>query len=199
MKSLGKVFLTGTFTVLPILATIYLMVWFLSAVERFLGRQLLLIIPDDYYRAGMGMAAAVIMIFVVGLLTRAWLFRRLLKWGEQLLLRVPVVKAVFKSIKDLFGLFSADQDSQALQVVSITYPGTQMRLIGFVTRRDFAGLPDGMGGAEDMAVYLPMSYQVGGYTVILPRNLVTPIDMPRDQAMRFVLTAGLTADMKAEG
>ncbi len=199
MKSLGKVFLTGTFTVLPILATIYLMVWFLSAVERFLGRQLLLIIPDDYYRAGMGMAAAVIMIFVVGLLTRAWLFRRLLKWGEQLLLRVPVVKAVFKSIKDLFGLFSADEDSQALQVVSITYPGTQMRLIGFVTRRDFAGLPDGMGGAEDMAVYLPMSYQVGGYTVILPRNLVTPIDMPRDQAMRFVLTAGLTADMKAEG
>lgn len=199
MKSLGKVFLTGTFTVLPILATIYLMVWFLSAVERFLGRQLLLIIPDDYYRAGMGMAAAVILIFVVGLLTRAWLFRRLMKWGEQLLLRVPVVKAVFKSIKDLFGLFSADGDSQALQVVSITYPGTQMRLIGFVTRRDFAGLPDGMGGAEDMAVYLPMSYQVGGYTVILPRNLVTPIDMPRDQAMRFVLTAGLTADMKAEG
>ncbi len=199
MKSLGKVFLTGTFTVLPILATIYLMVWFLSAVERFLGRQLLLIIPDDYYRAGMGMAAAVILIFVVGLLTRAWLFRRLLKWGEQLLLRVPVVKAVFKSIKDLFGLFSADENSQALQVVSITYPGTQMRLIGFVTRRDFAGLPDGMGGAEDMAVYLPMSYQVGGYTVILPRNLVTPIDMPRDQAMRFVLTAGLTADMKAEG
>lgn len=199
MKSLGKVFLTGTFTVLPILATIYLMVWFLSAVERFLGRQLLLIIPDDYYRAGMGMAAAVILIFVVGLLTRAWLFRRLMKWGEQLLLRVPVVKAVFKSIKDLFGLFSADENSQALQVVSIAYPGTQMRLIGFVTRRDFAGLPDGMGGAEDMAVYLPMSYQVGGYTVILPRNLVTPIDMPRDQAMRFVLTAGLTADMKAEG
>ncbi len=199
MKSLGKVFLTGTFTVLPILATIYLMVWFLSAVERFLGRQLLLIIPDDYYRAGMGMAAAVILIFVVGLLTRAWLFRRLLKWGEQLLLRVPVVKAVFKSIKDLFGLFSADENSQALQVVSITYPGTQMRLIGFVTRRDFAGLPDGMGSAEDMAVYLPMSYQVGGYTVILPRNLVTPIDMPRDQAMRFVLTAGLTADMKAAG
>ena len=199
MKSLGKVFLTGMFTVLPILATIFLMVWFLSAVERFLGRQLLLIIPDDYYRAGMGMAAAVILIFVVGLLTRAWLFRRLLKWGEQLLLRVPVVKAVFKSIKDLFGLFSADENSQALQVVSVTCPGTQMRLIGFVTRRDFAGLPDGMGGAEDMAVYLPMSYQVGGYTVILPRSLVTPIDMPRDQAMRFVLTAGLTADMKAEG
>ncbi len=196
MKSLGKVFLTGMFTVLPILATIYLMVWFLSAIERFLGRQLMLIIPDDYYRAGMGMTAAVILIFAVGLLTRAWLFRRLLKWGEQLLLRVPVVKAVFKSIKDLFGLFSADENSQALQVVSVTYPGTEMRLIGFVTRHDFAGLPDGMGGAEDMAVYLPMSYQVGGYTVILPRKLVTPIDMPRDQAMRFVLTAGLTADLK---
>jgi uncharacterized membrane protein len=196
MKSLGKVFLTGMFTVLPIMATIYLILWLLSAIESFLGRQLKYIIPDEYYHAGMGTAAAIILIFVVGLLMRAWLFRRLLKWGETLLLHLPVVKAVYKSMKDLIGLFSEEQSAQALQVVSVMFPGTRMRLIGFVTRHDFAGLPHGIGGNEDVAVYLPMSYQVGGYTVMLPRNQVTPIDMPRDQAMRFVLTAGLTADAK---
>ena len=195
MKSLGKIFLTGLFTVLPILATIYLMVWLFSLVEGFLGRQLKWLIPDEYYHGGMGMAAAVVVIFVVGLLTHAWLFRRLLKWLEGLVLRVPLVKAIYKSIKDLFGMFSADQSEQTLQVVSVALPGS-MRLIGFVTRRDFSGLPEGIAGSDEVAVYLPMSYQVGGYTVILPRQSITPLDMPRNQAMRFVLTAGLTSETK---
>jgi uncharacterized membrane protein len=42
-----------------------------------------------------------------------------------------------------------------------------------------------------VAVYLPMSYQVGGYTLFLPRSALTPIDMSREDAMRFILTAGL--------
>ena len=51
MKSIGRIFLTGILTVLPILATIYLVVWLFAAVERFLGKQLLFLMPDEYYRA----------------------------------------------------------------------------------------------------------------------------------------------------
>lgn len=53
-----------------------------------------------------------------------------------------------------------------------------------------------MANADDVAVYLPMSYQVGGYTVVVPRTRSTPVNMARDEAMRFVLTAGLTAQNK---
>jgi uncharacterized membrane protein len=194
MKSIVKVFLTGVFTLIPILATIYLMVWLLAAVEAFLGKQLKLLIPDDYYRAGLGMLAAVVVIFAVGLLTRAWIFRQLLQWGEELLLKIPLVKVIYKSLKDLFGLFAEEHDDKALQVVSVTLPGTDMKLIGFVTRSDFTDLPPGVGDGNDVAVYLPMSYQVGGYTVVLPRSRITAIDMPRDEAMRFVLTAGLKSE-----
>jgi uncharacterized membrane protein len=196
MKSIGKVFLTGVFTVLPVVATVYLVIWVLSAVESFLGRQLKLLIPDEHYHAGMGMLAAVVAIFVVGLLMRAWFFRQLMKFGEGALLSIPLIKTVYKSLKDFFGMFAGSQNGEALQVVSVQFPGTQMKLLGFITRSDFSDLPQGVANAGDVAVYLPMSYQVGGYTVVVPRAQITPLRMARDEAMRFVLTAGLKAEGK---
>ena len=58
-------------------------------------------------------------------------------------------------------------------------------MIGFVTRSDFADLPAGVGGPAEVAVYLPMSYGIGGYTVIVPREAITPIEMSREAAMKF--------------
>jgi uncharacterized membrane protein len=194
MKSVGKIFLTGVFTLLPILATLYLVFWLFATVERFLGRQLLFLLPDEYYRAGMGMLAAIVVIFLTGLLMRAWLFQQLVQGGEMLLLKIPLIKVVYKALKDLFGLFSDSKNSEALQVVSIQLPGTEMRLLGFVTRSDFSDLPPGVGLDGEVAVYLPMSYQVGGYTVMIPRSRINPIPMSRDDAMRFVLTAGLKTE-----
>ncbi|HKQ25218.1 MAG TPA: DUF502 domain-containing protein [Burkholderiales bacterium] len=196
MKFIGRIFLTGIFTILPILATLYLVFWLIAAVERFLGSQLLLLLPDEYYRAGMGLLAALVVIFLVGLLMRAWLFRQLIKVGERLLLKIPLIKVVFRALKDLFGLFSDEKNSEALQVVSVQLPGTEMRLLGFLTRSDFSDMPKGVGNENDVAVYLPMSYQVGGYTVLVPRNQVTSVPMSREEAMRFVLTAGLKTEGK---
>jgi uncharacterized membrane protein len=196
MKFIGRIFLTGIFTILPILATLYLVFWLFAAVERFLGSQLLLLLPDQYYRVGMGLLAALGVIFLVGLLMRAWLFRQLIKLGERLLLKIPLIKVVYRALKDLFGLFSDEKNSEALQVVSVQLPGTEMRLLGFLTRSDFSDMPKGVGNEDDVAVYLPMSYQVGGYTVLMPRNRVTPVPMSREEAMRFVLTAGLKTEGK---
>ncbi|HWH49063.1 MAG TPA: DUF502 domain-containing protein [Burkholderiales bacterium] len=197
MKFIGRIFLTGILTVLPILATIYLVVWLFTAAERFLGRQLLFVMPDEYYRAGMGLLAALVLIFLIGLLMRAWLFRQVVKLGESLLLKIPLIKVVYRALKDLFGLFSDDKNSESLQVVSVQLPGTDMRLLGFLTRSDFSDMPKGVGKDDEVAVYLPMSYQVGGYTVLMPRNQVTPVPMSREEAMRFMLTAGLKTDAKA--
>jgi uncharacterized membrane protein len=191
MKSIGKIFLTGIFTVLPILATVYLVVWLLSAIERFLGKPLLFLLPDDSYRAGMGLLAGIALVFVTGLLMRAWLFRQAIKAGEELLMHIPLVKGVYKALKDFFGLFSDASGPELLQVVSIQLPGAEMRLLGFITRSEFGDLPAGVGREGEVAVYLPMSYQVGGYTILVPRSRLTPVDMSREEALRFLLTAGI--------
>jgi len=185
----GRVFLTGLLTVLPIIATIYFTVWLLTVLERFFGKQVMFLIPDEWYRTGMGLAVAVVVVFLVGVLMHAILFRRIFGWAEKLLLGVPLVRSVYAALRDLLGLF-AEHKEPSLQVVSLDLPGN-LRVLGFVTRADFADAPPGIARAGEVAVYLPMSYQIGGYTVFVPKSACTPVDMSREEAMKFILTAGL--------
>jgi uncharacterized membrane protein len=191
MKTAGRIFLTGMFTVLPVLATVYLVVWLVTGAERFVGKQLMWLIPDEYYRTGMGLMLALASIFLVGLLMHALLFRRLFGWAERLVLGIPLVRSVYGALKELFGLFAEHEDDKAMQVVSVALPGSGMRALGFVSRTDFSDLPAGIGGDGEIAVYLPMSYQIGGYTLFMPRAQAIAVDMTREDAMKFILTAGL--------
>ncbi|MEO8717720.1 MAG: DUF502 domain-containing protein [Burkholderiales bacterium] len=197
MKTAGRIFLTGMFTVLPVLATVYLIVWLVTGAERFVGKQLMWLIPDQYYRTGMGLALALAAIFLVGILMHALLFRQLFGWAERLVLEIPLVRSVYGALKDLFGLFAGNDADQAMQVVSVTLPGTGMRALGFVSRTDFTGLPAGVGRDGEIAVYLPMSYQIGGYTLFMPRAQAVAVDMSREDAMKFILTAGLKSARRA--
>ena len=197
MRKVGRIFITGLLTVLPVVITIYFTVWLLGVLERFFGKQVMFLIPDEWYRTGMGLVVAVVFVFLVGVLMHAILFRRLFGWAEKLLLGVPLVRSVYAAMRDLLGLF-AEHKEPSLQVVSLALPGN-LRVLGFVTRADFADAPAGLARADEVAVYLPMSYQVGGYTVFVPKSACTAIDMSREDAMKFILTAGLkTASPAAE-
>ena len=96
--------------------------------------------PDEAYLAGMGIVAAVALVFGVGLLMHGVLFRKLFRRVERAMLSVPLVRSIYGAVKDLLGLFGEHKDP-ALQVVSLTMPGTGWRVLGFVTRSDFADLP----------------------------------------------------------
>jgi uncharacterized membrane protein len=188
-RYVGRIFVTGLLTVLPIVVTIYFTVWMLTVMERFFGKQLMLLIPDEWYRTGMGLVVAIVVVFLVGLLMHAILFRRLFGWAERLLLEIPLVRSVYAALRDLLGLF-AQHKEPSLQVVSLDLPGN-LRVLGFVTRADFSDAPEGIASPDEVAVYLPMSYQIGGYTVLVPRSALTVVDMSREEAMKFILTAGL--------
>lgn len=192
MKTLSKTFLTGMATVLPIFLTVYVLYWFATSAERLLGKLLKLVLPDGAYWPGMGLIAAMALILAVGILMHAWVVRALVAWGESLLYHIPLVKSVYGSLRDFFTLFSTSEHERARQPVMVRIGDTELEIMGFLMREDFSGLPEGIAQSEHVAVYLPMSYQVGGYTAIVPRSRVRTIDMPMEQAMRFALTAGLT-------
>ena len=63
---------------------------------------------------------------------------------------------------------------------------------GFVTRQNLSDLPPEIGAEVDVAIYLPMSYMIGGYLVLVPSTAIQPIDMSVEDALRFTLTAGIT-------
>jgi uncharacterized membrane protein len=109
--------------------------------------------------------------------------------AEKVLLEIPLVRSVYAALRDLLGLF-ADNKEPSLQVVSLDLPGN-MRVLGFITRADFSDAPAGIARADEVAVYLPMSYQIGGYTVFVPKSACKPVEMSREEAMKFILTAGL--------
>ena len=186
---LGRIFVTGLLTLIPAVATIYLLVWLFGAIDRMFGKPLRLLMPDETYLAGTGIVLAIALVFGVGVLMHGVLFRQLFRKAEAALLALPLVRSIYSAVKDLIGLFGSK--GPAMQVVQVTFPGTKWKLLGFVTRDEFSDLPDGVGAPGEIAVYLPMSYQVGGYTVILPRESVRPVDMSREDAMKFILTAGL--------
>jgi uncharacterized membrane protein len=69
-------------------------------------------------------------------------------------------------------------------------------MIGLVTRNSFEDLPKGVGTNQDIVVFFPFSYQIGGITAIVPKSLVTPVDMTVEKGLRFMATGGKSGDSK---
>jgi len=192
MRKVSKAFFTGLAAILPIAITIYILYWLGTSAEKALGN----LLPSRFYLPGMGLAAGIAVIFLIGLALQAWVFRRLFAYGETLLKRIPVVKTVYSAVRDLIAFFSESKDKTANQVVMVTLGDTNLRLMGFVTRDDFSAYPKGIAAEDTVAVYFPMSYQVGGFTAMMPRSAVQAIDMSFQDAMRFALTAGMSSGEK---
>jgi uncharacterized membrane protein len=72
-----------------------------------------------------------------------------------------------------------------------------MQVIGFVTQAIPENLPKGFREEDSILVYLPLSYMIGGYAVLVPRNTVRPVNMSMEEAMRFTLTAGVAGSAKS--
>jgi uncharacterized membrane protein len=190
-RKLRSALVSGLVVVMPIGLTFWLLWWFGSSTESLLRRVITLVIPDEYYRPGMGIAAAVLLVLAAGFLLNALLVRRMLAAWEGFLERIPVVKTIYGAIRDFTRLLPAGGTRRDLHRVVLASFG-DARIIGFVTRDDASEL--GIVKPEDglVAVYFPMSYQIGGYTLLLPRSALKTLDMPVEAAMRLVLTGGLS-------
>ncbi|MCC7193135.1 MAG: DUF502 domain-containing protein [Phycisphaeraceae bacterium] len=198
-RAITRTFFKGLLAALPIAATIYVIVWlasilespFRQALEPWLGRYI-----DgkwvSYYQPGMGLVVGLLLIFILGLLLNAWIIREFIGASESLLQRLPLAKTIFSSVRDLTGFFSKQKKAKDQQVVLVELSGIHM--LGFVTRSDLGDLPPVISAGDTVAVYCPMSYALGGYTIFVPRSAIKPVNMPMEQAMRFILTAGIKSE-----
>ncbi|MDN3516687.1 DUF502 domain-containing protein [Aquisalimonas lutea] len=194
MRHLSSIFLKGLAAILPVFVTVYLVVWIARTAENVLGGIIRFILPESWYIPGIGLLLGIGLIFAVGVLLQAYLIRRLFDVGEALVHRIPLINTVYSAVQDLMDFISRSNRQQASQVVLVRVHLGEVsgRLMGFVTREEWAGLPDNMADDGEVAVYMPMSYQIGGYTLILPRSHLEPVDMGIDEGMRFALTAGMS-------
>jgi uncharacterized membrane protein len=194
MRSVGKVFLQGLVAVLPIALTLYALWWLATTLETALGAMLRWFLPEERIFPGLGLVLALALVFATGLVLRAVLARRVYDLFDSLFERVPGVKTLYGMLKDLFGFLGAGREKRKLdRVVRVEVGDTGLALLGFVTRESGAEITGRPEDAGSVAVYLPMSYQIGGYLALVPRENLTELEMSMEYALRTALTAGLSS------
>ncbi|HEX5056853.1 MAG TPA: DUF502 domain-containing protein [Gammaproteobacteria bacterium] len=188
IKKLGNLFLQGLIAVLPVVATLAILFWLGVYTEAFLGGIIKLILPVSWYWPGMGFLMGVVVVFIVGLFVDAYIFQRFGEITEGILLRIPIVKTIYNGIRDIAHFLTPSEERKEIGNPVLVRLTDDMRVIGFVTGTQMPYECE----EESVAVYMPMSYQIGGYTIYIPRSRIEPLNMPVEQAMRMVLTAGMS-------
>ena len=199
MKTIGKLVLTGLVTVLPVAVTLYVIWWIGSSAESILGGMLRRVLPEGQYLPGAGLLAGLVLLIVVGLLMRAVVARRLSALFDFQMGRIPLVKTVYGSVGDLLSFFTKKTKRQVKQVVLVSLEGTPIRALGLVTRVEVPELDPGVEGDPIAAVYVPMSYGIGGFTLLVRSSALTTVSMTVEEAFRFALTAGAPSGKQGGG
>lgn len=192
MKQLWNLVLKGLAALLPIGVTIYVVIWLATSVEAMLRDVITLVLPERHYWPGLGLLIAFVLLLGAGLIVNAYMVRWFLSQWEQFLERIPLVKTVYGALRDLMKFLPGEGKRRDLQRVVLATFG-EAHVIGFVTRETVPELAIGSGEGI-VAVYFPMSYQIGGYTLYVPRERLKPLDITVEEGMRLVLTGGISGE-----
>jgi uncharacterized membrane protein len=194
MKRLSQYFFRGLITFLPVGLTVYVLYLFVSWVEGSAMR-VLRPITGDFYLPGLGILLGAGLILILGFLVSQPFMARVFNWVELPFTNLPLVKSIYSSLKS-FADYFAPHERDAQQVVLLKQPGGEMSIVGLVTRQSLAGLPLSPDHDAHLAVYLPMGYMIGGYTVFVPRSWIQVLDMSVEEAMRSSLIAWMSQPKK---
>ncbi|GAX91560.1 DUF502 domain-containing protein [Effusibacillus lacus] len=196
MKSVVKYFANGIITITPIALVIYVVIQVFYFLDNLLGRFLKNQDSGFEYIPGSGLLLSIVLITLVGWLATQYVSRTLLNRFERLIARIPIVKSLYSIIKETIESFFGEKRSFA-KVALVRIPDTSMRMMGFVTSEDMDKLSDQLSG--HIAVYLPQSFQVAGFTVLVPKEDVEILDISAEDAMRFILSAGVSGQNGSRG
>jgi uncharacterized membrane protein len=188
-----RIFTTGLAVVVPILVTVYVLVALFTFADGIMGKVINKYLEQylGYTIPGIGIILFLILIFLIGALIRISRMR-LRKYVEGVFFKVPVVNKVYAPVKKIFDfLFFPDLDKKFKSTVLVEYPRKGIYSIGFLTNESFSAIKE-KTGKKMYNVYFPFTPSpITGYTVIVPEEDITFLDMSVEQAMKMVISGGL--------
>lgn len=191
-RALSAIFGKGLLTVLPIMITLYLLFWIAGAAENFFGGPLRQVFPDA--PPGLGLAIALVLIFFVGLGLNNYITSRFMVWLEKTLENLPIFKAIYSPVRDVMSLFSRSDQSAPKRVVMVELDHLGAKVIGMITRERFDEFPAGTIPPDHVTVLIPLSYMVGGITIIVPKTSVREVNISPEKVMQLALTAWVKSE-----
>ncbi len=169
-------FARGCLAILPIAATAYILWWFVTATDALIG----VTIP------GLGLLVAVGLITLVGFLVSNVIGSRIYLLFDRVMQRVPVVKLLYNSIRDLIETFVGENKQLGKPVSVRLSAASESRVLGLLTRDDLSPL----GLPNHVAVYLPQAYNIGGQVLAIHRDQVEPLDVSSSEMLTFMMSGG---------
>lgn len=186
LRTIGKYFINGILTIAPVALTIFIVVWVFNLLGSTIGKPVGALL--GYPHSFIGLIFSVALITLIGFLSTIYFTQKILDWIEGWFQRVPGVKIIYSIFSDTLNtMFGQKRNFSKVALVSV--PGTQAKIIGFVTSEDVSHLGD--FAKNHVAVYVMQSMQWAGHTFLIPKKDVEFIDIGLDQAMKFVVSAGI--------
>ena len=182
MKKLIAYFVKGLLIFVPIALTVFLLIWAFGKLDGIVNKLLSFRIP------GLGLVLMIVFITLIGFLASNFLGKKLFSLIDRIFSGMPLVKLLYSAVKDILEAFAGDKKSFDKPVLATVGPGSNAKIVGFITRDSLENL-----GLEDyVAVYMPQSYNFAGNVLLFPKDAVKPLEIDSSQAMAFIVSGGLS-------
>ena len=196
MASLRKWLFTGLLVIVPGAITLAVLHWIVGLLD-----QTLLILPEawhpdkllGFHIPGFGLLLTLLILLVVGATASNFAGRKLLQWGDALVSRIPVVRSIYSSVKQVSDTVFSESGNAFRTTVLVQWPREGVWTVAFVT-----GAPSGEVAAylrdEFVSVYVPTTPNpTGGYFVMVRKSDCVELDMSVDAALRYIISMGVVA------
>jgi uncharacterized membrane protein len=191
-----KYFITGLLVLVPLFIT----VWVISGLVGMMDQSLFLL-PETWRPKaqlgldipGMGAILTLLIVFVTGVIATNFFGKRMILVWEALLARVPVVKSIYASVKQVSDTLFSDSGNAFRQAVLVQFPRPGTWTIAFVTGKPGGDVANHLSG-DYLSVYVPTTPNpTGGYFLMLPRADMVELDMSVDEALKYIISMGVVA------
>jgi uncharacterized membrane protein len=185
MKKIAAYFAQGLLFLIPIAATVYVLYIIFLRIDQIF----------KFSIPGLGFILTLALVTLIGLLVSTVLARGAAGLINNLFSRMPIGRMIYSSVRDLMNAFVGEKRQFNRPVLVNLMPGSSIQIMGFVTRESL----EGIAGPENVAVYIPQSFNFSGNVIVAPRDQVTALQIESSKAMAFIVSGGVSGLPKAEG
>jgi len=191
-RVLRRYFLTGLIVLLPVVVTVSVLWRFFFALDDILGR-----FVETYLGRsvpGVGLVALIALILGIGAIASNFLGKRMIRIGERLVARVPLMGWIYRTTKQLFTTFLEERGQSFRKVVLVSYPQKGTYSVAFVTSESPTQV-EGSLGKGFVTVFLPTTPNpTSGFLLVVPADEVIPMNLSVDEGLRLVISAGALSE-----
>jgi uncharacterized membrane protein len=194
MKSVRKWLLAGLLVIVPLAITVWVMEWIVSSLDK-----TLLILPSAWqpdsllgiHIPGFGVILAFTILLTVGAVASNFFGKKLVGWWDALLNRIPVVRSIYSSVKQVSDTLFSDSGNAFRKAVLVQWPRPDVWTIAFVTGTPGGDVTNHLHG-DYVSVYVPTTPNpTGGYFVMLKKSDCIELKMSVDEALKYIVSMGV--------